>query len=157
MSTPAKPSPSFANRESPCILPHPCRHFESQTCCSPAQPGEEANDTDGVAALVGMTGDECLKFIACPTKWALPEKRATGRAHANFDAARRCPNWNSLTVPLPQRRALRRATFRRSTSRSTQLGFSSWLKLPENEGRLVWRFGHGMVGTRQFENKNENL
>ena len=38
----------------------------------------------------------------------------------------------------------------------TELGFFPWLELPENERRLV-RFGHGMVGTRQFETKDEIL
>ena len=34
------------------------------------------------------SGDQCLKFIACLTEWALPEKRATqanGRTDTNFD------------------------------------------------------------------------
>ena len=39
---------------------------------------------------------------------------------------------------------------------NTQLGFFPWFELPENEGRLS-RFGHGMVGTRQGEVKNQIL
>ncbi|KAI1787144.1 S-adenosyl-L-methionine-dependent methyltransferase [Ganoderma leucocontextum] len=103
-------------------------------------PEKKYNDTDGVAAFVAMTGDECLKFISCLTEWALPEKRLTGRTDANFD----------------YRGAVTRYIAPFNFAFNTQLGYFPWLELPENEGRFV-RFGHVMTGTRQWEIKNQIL
>ncbi|KAM5545248.1 hypothetical protein V8D89_001359 [Ganoderma adspersum] len=117
-------------------------------------PEKKYNDTNGVAAYVGTTGDKTLRAISCLTEWALPEKRATGRGiDTNVDS--------ELELSQLQSSGGTTGTFARyvapfNVAFNTQLGLFSWFELSGNESRLV-RFGHGMVGTRQCETKHEVL
>ena len=103
---------------------------------------------------MSSSGDKTLKAISCLTEWALPEKRETGRdIDTNLDTEPRLSQLQSAPGTA--------GTFARYVSPfnvafSTQLGLFSWFELPGNERRLA-RFGHAMVGTRQYEIKKEIL
>ncbi|CDO72696.1 hypothetical protein BN946_scf184985.g116 [Trametes cinnabarina] len=111
-----------------------------------SQPGKKYLETDGVAAFVGLTGDEAFKFMAYMTEWFFPDSR-TGSlivdAKGGFDSAKGETSSNKEVVYYV-------APF--NLAFDTQLGFFSWLELPENRPRLE-RFGHAMTGTRQWETK----
>ena len=105
-----------------------------------------------------------MKFIACLTEWALPEKRATqsnGRTDTNFDyrapPPEHAPAATHAAAPTAEREgAVTRYVAPFNLAFNTQLGYFPWLELPENEGRFV-RFGHAMTGTRQWEIKHQIL
>ncbi|KAJ8475167.1 hypothetical protein ONZ51_g6741 [Trametes cubensis] len=114
-----------------------------------AQPDKKYLDTDGVAAFVGLTGDEAFKFMAYMTEWFLPDTR-TGSlvldAKGGFGSSK--PGTSDDTkdgAPVKYVCPFNLAF-------DTQLNFFPWLELPENRGRLE-RFGHAMTGTRQWETK----
>ncbi|KAM5545245.1 hypothetical protein V8D89_001356 [Ganoderma adspersum] len=126
-------------------------------------PEAKYNDTDGIAAYVGTVGDETLKVISCLTEWALPGvQRAMDRTDVNFGLGRAPPGpgHDIQSAPGPDSAETPRAVTRYDTvfnlAFNTQLGYFSWIELPENEGRFV-RFGHAMVGTRQCETRDEIL
>ena len=133
---------------------------------NPQRPEKKYNDTDGIAAYVGHSGDETLKFMSCLTDWILPEKRATttGRIDTNFDHRAPRPELGggqlakcgSGTVTTDSEGAVPHYTSAFNLAFNTQLDFFGWLELPENEHRLA-RFGHAMTGTRQFETKGQIL
>ncbi|PIL29528.1 hypothetical protein GSI_08336 [Ganoderma sinense ZZ0214-1] len=109
-------------------------------------PEKKYNDTNGVAAYVGTSGDTTLKSVSYLTDWALPEKRSvSGRTEANFDCCR-----DAAVVPQTRYFAPFNLAF------NTELGLFPWLELPGNEGRLV-RFGHAMAGTREHETESQIL
>ena len=112
---------------------------------------------------IDYSGDETLKVTSCLTDWALPEKRDAGRINTNFDYQAPPPELgaaqSAASAPDPEESgptAVTRYVAPFNLAFDTQLGLFSWLELPGNEGRLV-RFGHGMVGTRQCETKDEIL
>ncbi|KAM5545242.1 hypothetical protein V8D89_001353 [Ganoderma adspersum] len=107
-------------------------------------PEKKYNDTDGVAAYVGILGDEVLKCTAYMTDWVLPERHAAVvAAHTVVPSDRAVNSPTRYAAPL-------------NVAFNTPLGYFPWLELPENSGRLA-RFGQGMVGARQFESKNQIL
>ncbi|KAI0827576.1 S-adenosyl-L-methionine-dependent methyltransferase [Trametes gibbosa] len=112
-----------------------------------SEPRKKYLDTDGVAAFVGMTGDECAKFMCYMTEWLLPDTR-TGSlildTKGGFDRTREPIAKEDGGVG--QHIAPFNLAF------DTQLNFFPWLELPENRSRLE-RFGHAMTGTRQWETK----
>ena len=99
------------------------------------------------------SGDKTLKAISSLTKWALPEKRATGcGTDANLDSGSELSQPQSAGSGGTCTRYV--APF--NVAFNTQLGLFSWFELPGNESRFR-RFGHAMVGTRQYEIKKEVL
>ncbi|OJT12731.1 Sterigmatocystin 8-O-methyltransferase [Trametes pubescens] len=116
-----------------------------------AEPSKKYLDTDGVAAFVGLTGDEAFKFMAYMTEWFLPDTR-TGSlivdAKGGFDRAHSAET--SATAKDEGAAVPHVAPF--NLAFDTKLGFFPWLELPENRSRLE-RFGHAMTGTRQWETK----
>ncbi|PIL29533.1 hypothetical protein GSI_08341 [Ganoderma sinense ZZ0214-1] len=106
-------------------------------------PEKKYNDTDGVAAYVGVIGGVVAKSISYLTEWALGSESQSAAAPATAQDS---------AVPV----ALRHPAAPFNLAFDTQLAFFPWLELPGNEGRLV-RFGQGMTGTRQFETKDEIL
>ncbi|KAI0324800.1 S-adenosyl-L-methionine-dependent methyltransferase [Cubamyces sp. BRFM 1775] len=117
-----------------------------------AKPDKKYLDTDGVAAFVGLTGDEAFKFMAYMTEWFLPDTR-TGSlvldAKGGFDSAK---SGTPSEVAKDSDSAPVKYVCPFNLAFDTQLGFFPWLELPENRGRLE-RFGHAMTGTRQWETK----
>ncbi|KAI0628454.1 S-adenosyl-L-methionine-dependent methyltransferase [Trametes polyzona] len=110
------------------------------------EPRKKYLDTDGVAAFVGLTGDEAFKFMAYMTEWFLPDTR-TGSlivdTKGGFGSAQpgAAKEGGAANYVAPFNLAF-----------DTQLNFFPWLELPENRSRLE-RFGHAMTGTRQWETK----
>ncbi|KAM5545250.1 hypothetical protein V8D89_001361 [Ganoderma adspersum] len=125
-------------------------------------PEKKYDETDGIAASVGMAGDEVLKYTACLTEWVLPQRRtmASGRdtdSDANFHyRAPRPPKGPGQSAAAPPEGSVTHYETPFNLAFNTQLGLFPWLELPENEGRLV-RFGHAMTGTGQRETKNQIL
>ncbi|KAI0364842.1 S-adenosyl-L-methionine-dependent methyltransferase [Pilatotrama ljubarskyi] len=117
-------------------------------------PSKKYLDTDGVAAFVGVAGDEAFKFMAYMTEWLLPDTR-TGSlivdAKGGFD---RDGNGQAETQESAAKKesAIVQYTAPFNLAFDTKLGFFPWLELPENRSRLE-RFGHAMTGTRQWETK----
>ncbi|OSC97043.1 S-adenosyl-L-methionine-dependent methyltransferase [Trametes coccinea BRFM310] len=113
-----------------------------------AQPDKKYLETDGVAAFVGLTGDEAFKFMAYMTEWFLPDTR-TGSlivdAKGGFDSAKG-------EASASEKKEVVKYVAPFNLAFDTQLGFFPWLELPENRSRLE-RFGHAMTGTRQWETK----
>ncbi|KAI0761038.1 S-adenosyl-L-methionine-dependent methyltransferase [Trametes elegans] len=115
-----------------------------------SEPSKKYVDTDGVAAYVGVTGDECHKFSVYLTEWLLPDthvgslvvdaKSGPDGTQANGINTRKA---DSNAVQLP---AAHQVAF------DTPLLFFPWLELPENSFRLE-RLSHAMTGTRQWETK----
>ncbi|RPD57857.1 S-adenosyl-L-methionine-dependent methyltransferase [Lentinus tigrinus ALCF2SS1-7] len=107
-------------------------------------PDKKYTDTDGVAAFVGITGDEVIRFCACLTDWTLPDRTPTDafdtlmlkKSSRERDEGKAKKTW---AAPF-------------NIAFNTQLGYFPWLELPGNESRLN-RFGHGMTATRQWETK----
>ena len=91
-----------------------------------------------------------------PARWNERRSRSARRADAKFDTASRYPNSNSLIVPLPHQRTPTRYVAPFNLAFNTRLGLFPCPELQENEDGLV-RFGHRMVGTCEFETKNEIL
>ncbi|KAI8978353.1 S-adenosyl-L-methionine-dependent methyltransferase [Trametes punicea] len=85
-------------------------------------PQKKYDETDGVAAFVGMSGDEVIKLMSHLTEWLLN---------------------GGLTTNATNGLALRLAF-------DTPLKYYEWLEEPGNEWRLT-RFGHAMNGTRYWE------
>ncbi|KAH9856853.1 S-adenosyl-L-methionine-dependent methyltransferase [Lenzites betulinus] len=112
-----------------------------------SDPRKKYLDTDGVAAFLGMTGDETAKFMTYMTEWLLPDTRTGsltvdtkgGFDHAREPIAKDAGGAVHYTAPF-------------NLAFDTQLNFFPWLELPENRNRLE-RFGHAMTGTRQWETK----
>ena len=103
---------------------------------------------------MSSSGDKTLKAISCLTEWALPEKRETGRdIDTNLDTE---PRLNQLQSTPGTADTFARYVSPFNVAFSTQLGLFSWFELPGNESRSR-RFGHAMVGTRQYEIKKEVL
>ncbi|KAI0666974.1 S-adenosyl-L-methionine-dependent methyltransferase [Trametes maxima] len=111
-----------------------------------AEPSKKYHDTNGVAAFVGLIGDDCFKFMAYMTEWFLPDTR-TGSlpvdAQGGLDSA---PD----TADDTAKGAVASFPTTFNLAFNTQLGYFPWLELPENCARLD-RFGHAMTGTRQWE------
>ncbi|OSC96294.1 S-adenosyl-L-methionine-dependent methyltransferase [Trametes coccinea BRFM310] len=87
-----------------------------------AAPQKKYDETDGVAAFVGMSGDEVFKLMSRLTEWL---------------------NNGGLTTNATNGLALGLAF-------NTPLKYYEWLEEPGNEWRLT-RFGHAMNGTRYWE------
>ncbi|KAI0768816.1 S-adenosyl-L-methionine-dependent methyltransferase [Trametes elegans] len=102
-----------------------------------AGPEKKYDDTDGVAALVAMHGDEFHKSIAHLTDQLLPTLERSVSLRRPLDRDRIVPLPPTYKTPFS-------LTFR------TNLGYFEWLKLPENKARLV-RFGRAMYGARGWE------
>ncbi|PIL29530.1 hypothetical protein GSI_08338 [Ganoderma sinense ZZ0214-1] len=122
-------------------------------------PEKKYNDTNGIAAYVGVAGDESLKFMTTLVEWALPEKRRGTDTNFDYrapppagghDRSASTDSDSEGAVVTPRYVAPFHVAF------NTQLNLFAWYELPENEGRLA-RFGHAMVGTRQCESKDEIL
>ncbi|KAI0644766.1 S-adenosyl-L-methionine-dependent methyltransferase [Trametes meyenii] len=87
-----------------------------------AAPQKKYDETDGVAAFVGMAGDEVFTIMAGLSGWLLEGGLAT-----------------NATNGLPLKRAY-----------GSDKLYYEWLEDPGNEHRLL-RFGHAMNGTRYWE------
>ncbi|KAI0326180.1 S-adenosyl-L-methionine-dependent methyltransferase [Cubamyces sp. BRFM 1775] len=85
-------------------------------------PQKKYDETDGVAAFVGMSGDEVFKLMSRLSEWLVNGGLTTNAT-------------NGLPLKL---------TF------GTPLKYYEWLEEPGNEWRLT-RFGHAMNGTRYWE------
>ena len=93
---------------------------------------------------MACSGDEVLKSTAYMTEWALPEKcAAIVTVHTDANSEGTVSGRGRYATPL-------------NVAFNTQLGLFSWFELPGNESRFR-RFGHAMVGTRQYEIKKEVL
>ncbi|KAH9894797.1 S-adenosyl-L-methionine-dependent methyltransferase [Cubamyces lactineus] len=100
-------------------------------------PEKKHDGTDGIAALVAMTGDEFLKAVAHLTDQLLPtrERARTLRAILDKDHKGALPEKYKTPFNLAFR---------------TELGYFDWLELPENKSRLA-EFGRAMTGARAWE------
>ncbi|KAI0827532.1 S-adenosyl-L-methionine-dependent methyltransferase [Trametes gibbosa] len=85
-------------------------------------PQKKYDGTDGVAAFVGMAGDEVFKLMSHLSEWLL-----TGGLTTNAT--------NGLALGMAY---------------DTKRKYYEWLEDPGNESRLT-RFGHAMNGTRYWE------
>ncbi|PIL29532.1 hypothetical protein GSI_08340 [Ganoderma sinense ZZ0214-1] len=104
------------------------------TTLTTSRPEKKYNNTDGVAAYVGVIADTDFDYRAQP-----PPELFGQPAEDAVNGGGNTPYATLFNF-----------TF------NTQLDFFSWLELPENEGRLM-RFGHAMAGSGQCEAKDAVL
>ncbi|KAI0761039.1 S-adenosyl-L-methionine-dependent methyltransferase [Trametes elegans] len=111
------------------------------------EPLKKYLDTNGVAAFVGLTGDEAFKFMAYFTEWLLPDTRTVSLivdakgGPGNTPATAASQEGGTSAVQY-------KAAF--NLAFDTHENYFPWLERHENIYRLE-RFGHSMTGTRQWE------
>ncbi|CDO77626.1 hypothetical protein BN946_scf184946.g19 [Trametes cinnabarina] len=105
-------------------------------------PEKKHDDTDGVAALVAMAGDDFLKAFGHLSDQLLPtrERAVTVRKLLDGDGNDKLPKIYKTRCNLAFR---------------TELGYFDWLELSENKARLT-EFGRVMTGARGWE-VSENI
>ncbi|KAI0644810.1 S-adenosyl-L-methionine-dependent methyltransferase [Trametes meyenii] len=113
------------------------------------EPENKHLGSNGIAAFVGLMGDECFKFTSYMTEWLLPDMRVGSLivdAKGGFDHPQQVETaaGSATQYASPFNLAF-----------DTKLHFFQWLELPENRVRLN-RFGRAMSGTRQWET-TENI
>ncbi|KAI0373557.1 S-adenosyl-L-methionine-dependent methyltransferase [Pilatotrama ljubarskyi] len=100
-------------------------------------PHKKYDDTDGIAALVAMKGDDFLKSVAHMTDHLLPERERSVISRKLLDGDHNGQRPAKYKTPF-------NLAFR------TELGYFDWLELSENKSRLA-EFGRAMTGARGWE------
>ncbi|KAI9059147.1 S-adenosyl-L-methionine-dependent methyltransferase [Trametes sanguinea] len=106
-------------------------------------PHEKHDDTDGVPALVAMTGDDFLKAFSFLSDQLLPTRERAVTLHSLLGGD------SKVNKPIKAYKAPFNLAFR------TELGYFDWLELPQNKTRLT-EFGRAMTGARGWE-VSENI